>query len=76
MSPDDPYRRYDIPELGFENYWYPIFTTRELGTKPKPVKLLGKDIVLFRNKDQVHALDDRCPHCGVRLSLYLLNPAE
>lgn len=69
MNPDDPYRRYDIPELGFENYWYPILTNGELGAKPKPVKLLGKDIVLFRDKNQIHALDDRCPHRGVRLSL-------
>ena len=23
-----PYRRFDIPKLGFENYWYPIVTAR------------------------------------------------
>ena len=64
-----PYRRFGIPKLGFENYWYPIITDSELGTKPKPVRLLGKDIVLFRDGAKIFALDDRCPHRGVRLSL-------
>ena len=64
-----PYRRYDIPKLGFENYWYPIITTGELGRKPKAVRLLGKDIVLFRDGEKIFALDDRCPHRGVKLSL-------
>jgi phenylpropionate dioxygenase-like ring-hydroxylating dioxygenase large terminal subunit len=64
-----PYRRYDIPKLGFENYWYPIITARELGRKPKPVRLLGRDIVLFRDKEKIFALDDRCPHRGIKLSL-------
>ena len=31
-----PYRRYGIPKLGFENYWYPIITTGELGASPSP----------------------------------------
>ena len=30
-----PYRRYDVPKLGFENYWYPIIRIAELGRKPK-----------------------------------------
>ena len=64
-----PYRRYGIPKLGFENYWYPIIRTAELGRKPKAVRLAGRDIVLFRDGDKIFALDDRCPHRGVRLSL-------
>jgi len=64
-----PYRRYGIPKLGWEDYWYPILTDGELGTKPKAVRLTGKDIVLFRDGATIHALDDRCPHRGVRLSL-------
>ena len=64
-----PYRRYGIPKLGFENYWYPIILESELRGKPKPVRLLGRDVVLFRDGDKLFALEDRCPHRGVRLSL-------
>jgi phenylpropionate dioxygenase-like ring-hydroxylating dioxygenase large terminal subunit len=64
-----PYRRYDVPKQGFENYWYPIICTRELKRKPKAVRLVGRDIVLFRDAGKLFALDDRCPHRGVQLSL-------
>jgi nitrite reductase/ring-hydroxylating ferredoxin subunit len=64
-----PYRRYGIPKLGFENYWYPIILASELRHRPKPVRLLGRDIVLFRDRGKLFALEDRCPHRGVKLSL-------
>ncbi len=64
-----PYRRYGIPKLGFENYWYPIILESELGHKPKAVRLLGRDVVLFRDGGRLFALEDRCPHRGVKLSL-------
>ena len=35
-----PYRRFGIPKLGFENYWYPIVTTRKVKRKPLAVRLL------------------------------------
>jgi nitrite reductase/ring-hydroxylating ferredoxin subunit len=64
-----PYRRYGIPKLGFENYWYPVILDSELRHKPKAVRLLGRDIVLFRDGSKLFALQDRCPHRGVKLSL-------
>ena len=64
-----PYRRYGIPKLGFENYWYPIILASELRRTPKAVRLLGRDIVLFRDGGKMFALEDRCPHRGVKLSL-------
>ena len=33
-----PYRRYGIPKLGFENYWYPIILASELRRTPKAVQ--------------------------------------
>ena len=63
-----PYRRFNIPKLGFENYWYPIVTTRDVKRKPRAVRLLGRDIVLFRDGGKLFALEDRCPHRGVKLS--------
>jgi nitrite reductase/ring-hydroxylating ferredoxin subunit len=63
-----PYRRFGIPKLGFENYWYPILTPREVRRKPRAVRLLGRDIVVYRDVGKLFALDDRCPHRGVKLS--------
>ena len=63
-----PYRRFGIPKLGFENYWYPVVPAREVKRQPRAVRLLGCDIVVFRDAGRVFALDDRCPHRGVRLS--------
>jgi len=62
------YQRYGIPELGFRNYWYPAMTARSLGKKPKAVRLLGENIVVFRDGAGVYALQDRCPHRGAKLS--------
>jgi nitrite reductase/ring-hydroxylating ferredoxin subunit len=64
-----PYARFDVPKLGFENYWYPVIVASELARKPKPVRLLGQDVVLFRDRARLFALQDRCPHRGVKLSL-------
>ena len=64
-----PYRGHGIPKLGFENYWYPILRGSEVKKKPKAVRLVGRDIVVYRDADKLYALDDRCPHRGVKLSL-------
>lgn len=64
-----PYRTHNIPKLGFENYWYPVVRAGEVRRKPKAVRLLGRDIVLFRDAGTLFALEDRCPHRGVKLSL-------
>lgn len=64
-----PYRRFGIPKLGFENYWYPVTLSREVKKKPRAVRLCGHDIVLFRDAGKLFALEDRCPHRGVKLSV-------
>src|SRR3954469_24263501 len=68
IDPEAPYARVGMPTLGFRNYWYPILMARDVGSRPKAVTLLGEQIVLFRDGGRVHALEDRCPHRGVRLS--------
>lgn len=64
-----PYRAHGIPTLGFTEYWYPVITAKELGGKPKAVRLAGQDIVVWRDAGKIYALEDRCPHRGVKLSL-------
>lgn len=62
------YARSGVPELGFRNYWYPVLASWRLRRKPKAIRLLGEEVVLFRDKGEVFALADRCPHRGARLS--------
>ena len=58
-----------VPQMGYREYWYPAIEVKKLGRKPRRVKMLGDDIVLFRGKDgKVGALKDRCPHRGAFLS--------
>ncbi|MFB6676665.1 Rieske 2Fe-2S domain-containing protein [Streptomyces sp. NPDC056390] len=60
---------YNSATLGFRNFWYPVQWAGQVGEKPVPITLLGEKIVLVRDKGEVRALHDRCPHRGVPLSL-------
>lgn len=50
-------------------YWYVACRSSELGRKPIRRTLLGLPLVLFRSRNEVGALLDRCPHRNVPLSL-------
>jgi phenylpropionate dioxygenase-like ring-hydroxylating dioxygenase large terminal subunit len=55
---------------GLRNLWYPVLPSWRLHQAPLGITRLGEDLVLWRDKDgAVHALEDRCPHRGARLSL-------
>jgi phenylpropionate dioxygenase-like ring-hydroxylating dioxygenase large terminal subunit len=68
FSTDDPYEGTGLPELGLRNYWYPVLAAWRLGSRPKAVKVLGEQIVLFRDAGELYALAERCPHRGALLS--------
>lgn len=61
--------RYNDAHLGFRHYWYPVLESRSLRKKPMPIKVAGEKVVLVRDRGNVYALCDRCPHRGVPLSL-------
>ena len=49
-------------------YWWPIWFSELVTDKPVPVRLLGEDLVLFRDASgKVAILDKRCPHRGASL---------
>ncbi|NIO12183.1 MAG: Rieske 2Fe-2S domain-containing protein [Deltaproteobacteria bacterium] len=49
-------------------YWHPIGFAKELQDKPKRRKLLGEDLVLFRDeKGRLGLLGLHCPHRGTSL---------
>jgi len=56
--------------MGYRNYWYPAIRAGKLGKKPLHIKLLGDDVVLFRNLETriAYAMADRCPHRRAPLS--------
>jgi phenylpropionate dioxygenase-like ring-hydroxylating dioxygenase large terminal subunit len=57
-------------EFGLRNRWYPVAPSWMVGRKPVGLTRLGERIVLWRDDaGVVHALEDRCPHRGARLSL-------
>lgn len=60
---------YDAAVLGFEDYWYPVMREDQLGSKPESLVLFGKRIMFYRDRGQVYALQDRCPHRGIRISI-------
>jgi len=57
-----------LPALGLRNHWYPVLAAWRLRRRPKAVRMLGEDIVLFRDGGTVRALRDQCAHRGARLS--------
>jgi phenylpropionate dioxygenase-like ring-hydroxylating dioxygenase large terminal subunit len=64
-----PWSRYEEAALGFRNYWYPAMLSRQLGHKPVAVQILGEKIAFVRSHGKCYALENRCPHRGVPLSL-------
>lgn len=58
------------PTVHNDREWYVAALSSEVRNKPLQRRILGKPIVLFRDKQQkVAALDDKCPHRFTELSL-------
>ncbi|MGI9051480.1 MAG: Rieske 2Fe-2S domain-containing protein [Ilumatobacteraceae bacterium] len=61
---------YDAAADGLRDFWYPVAWAAEVGRDPRAVRICATNIVLMRDQHgRVHALNDRCPHRGVPLSL-------
>lgn len=66
----------DIPRVGpgtpcgewFRSYWIVVGTAQELYDIPQAVKILGEDLVLFRDQSgKAGLLGEHCPHRGASL---------
>jgi phenylpropionate dioxygenase-like ring-hydroxylating dioxygenase large terminal subunit len=56
--------------LGLRNQWHPVLAAWEVSNNPVGITRLGDNLVIWRDaNNQLHALEDRCPHRGARLSL-------
>ncbi len=66
---DKPWQTWIDAEWGFRNYWYPAALSRHLAEGGhKAIQLLGEEILLTRQNGRLHAIEDRCPHRGIRFS--------
>lgn len=44
-------------------FWHPVHMTKDLGERPKVIRVLGEELVLFRDgQDRVGLVHRRCPH--------------
>ena len=60
----------DLLDTGLRNLWYPVIPSWRLREAPLGITRLGENLALWRDaQGAVHALEDRCPHRGARLSL-------
>jgi phenylpropionate dioxygenase-like ring-hydroxylating dioxygenase large terminal subunit len=64
-----------LPDLGLNdplllNEWFAVAWSASLPEKRlEPVRVLGRDLVLWRSSDGIHAWKDLCVHRGAKLSL-------
>ncbi|MGL4858487.1 MAG: Rieske 2Fe-2S domain-containing protein [Enterobacteriaceae bacterium] len=57
-------------DSGIRGVWYPVLASWEVHHHPLGITRLNEQIVIWRDTEgEVHALEDRCPHRGARLSL-------
>ena len=50
------------------HYWHPVAVSEEVTAEPRQVRLLGENIVVYRDAEGLVALRDKCVHRGVALS--------
>ena len=59
-----------------ERYWHPVGLSEEVRDQPSQFMLLGQRIVVFRNGNDVVAMEDKCPHRGTALSGGIVNDGK
>lgn len=60
----------ELLTLGLRNIWYAVAPSWAVSGAPVGITRLGENIALWRDAEgTVHAIEDRCPHRGARISL-------
>lgn len=69
-SPNSRFQPYLDAALGFRNHWYPaLFSDTLKEGEARSQVLLGERVLFKRIEGIVHAIEDRCAHRGVPLSV-------
>ncbi len=59
-----------MPVMGLKEYWYPAVFAKDVGKKPVLLRLLDKEVCLFRGKAKnVVAIENACVHRGGMLHM-------
>jgi nitrite reductase/ring-hydroxylating ferredoxin subunit len=67
VGPDTPCGEY------LRRFWQPIILTSELDELPRRIRILGEDLVTFRDKrGEIGLLELHCPHRGTSLEFGLI----
>ena len=54
-------------------FWQPVIRTEELGDLPRRVRILGEDLVVFRDRSgAIGLIELHCPHRGTSLEFGLI----
>jgi phenylpropionate dioxygenase-like ring-hydroxylating dioxygenase large terminal subunit len=69
IGPAERWERYEAAATGIKEYWFPAMPSRSLRSKPVRRELVGEAVVLIRHNGRAYALEDRCPHRFVPLSM-------
>jgi phenylpropionate dioxygenase-like ring-hydroxylating dioxygenase large terminal subunit len=68
VGPDTPCGEY------LRRFWQPVILASELGDLPRRVRILGEDLVAFRDKSGAFGLvEPYCPHRGTSLEYGLID---
>ncbi len=51
-----------------EPFWHPVARSEQITSKPQQLRLLGKNLVVYRDDQGAVALRDKCAHRGATLS--------
>jgi carbazole 1,9a-dioxygenase terminal dioxygenase component len=69
-SPNSRFQPYVDAVLGFRNHWYPALFSNSLKEGAcRSLELLGERVLFKRIDGRVYAIEDRCVHRGVPLSV-------
>jgi len=67
VGPDTPCGEY------LRRFWQPFILTSELGEQPRRIRILGEDLVTFRDKrGEIGLMELHCPHRGTSLEFGLI----
>jgi phenylpropionate dioxygenase-like ring-hydroxylating dioxygenase large terminal subunit len=58
-----------VDQPGLQGYWYVVAESTDVEAAPVSVRLLGRDLVVWRGPGGVVAAPDRCPHREAPLSM-------
>jgi vanillate O-demethylase monooxygenase subunit len=58
----------------YSHFWHPVALTKDVGDKPVPVQLLGRNLLVWRANGTSHVTERYCAHRGFDLAAATVEP--